>query len=154
MIIRDASLDDIQQLVALGEAFHQESMFSRIPFKREKVTQLLESLVKDIQNKKIFFKVCIKEQTVYGGLIGFLSNYFFSDAYAANDLGLFILPDKRGSFAAAKLLKLFQEWGHQTGAMEVCMGVSTGIHAARTGKFYEAMKFQHVGGIYKYAIPQ
>lgn len=152
MNLRDACLEDIQQLIEIGKEFHKESVYKIIPFHEEKTRSFLESAVNGAYEKNSFFKVIVDNEIIYGGLIGYISEYYFSNAYCANDLAFFIRSEKRGTIAGARLIKEFVQWGQERGVTEVCIGVSSGINAIKVGKFLEVMKFNCVGGIYKYSI--
>jgi hypothetical protein len=148
MLIRNACLEDIPQLLELGQNFHHESRYATIPFCDEKVIDLLSHAINNM-DQHFFFKVIEHDSSILGGLIGYLTPYYFSEAFSANDLAFFIRPGNRGTIAAAQLIKEFKIWSHQKGATEVCIGVSSGIATDKTGKFLEALQFECIGGIYK-----
>lgn len=84
-----------------------------------------------------------------GRIVGFLQaaicGYDFADGiYTAQDV-LFIHPDKRGSRAAALLMKEFVTWSDRLGALENRGGNDNGLTSERTAKFLGKFGFEKVG---------
>ncbi len=87
-----------------------------------------------------------------GGLIGAIAPHYHSPALGATVLGLYVLPERRGSLAAIKLLHGFRRWAGQNGAVRLYAGVTSGIDIARTDRLLRRLGFQPKGGNYELAI--
>jgi GNAT superfamily N-acetyltransferase len=144
-MIRAATSADIPALLALGRAMHAESWYGYIEFDEQKIFNVLTQLIDGAG----FAEVYEAGGEVHGGMLGMVSEMWFCTALIATDLGLFMQPGKRGGIAATRLVNRFVEWAGSKGAVEVSLGISTGIAIKETGKLYETLGLTHVGGIYK-----
>jgi GNAT superfamily N-acetyltransferase len=124
---------------ALARAMRDEGSFKSNSWNPTKLEAMLESpdvfcaLIKDDQHQ------------YYGGIIGMVSEQFFGNDIIACDLGLFILPSKRGTSAAPRLIQAFEHWAKERGATEIHLGQTTGVEVDRTRRLYEAMGYEVVG---------
>lgn len=98
-----------------------------------------------LANPNVFCALVKDEQQFYGGIIGVVCEQFFGDDVIAADLGIFILPEKRGTSAAPRLIQAFEHWAGEHGATEVHLGQTTGVEVDRTRRLYEAMGYEIVG---------
>lgn len=144
-MIRAATVNDLPALIAIGREMHAESWYAYLAFDAEKLAIVLRQLV----NGAGFLDVYERDGAIEGGMAGVCSEMWFCTARIASDLALFVRTGRRGSIAAARLVESFMAWARSKGAAEVNLGISTNIRKVETGRFYEAMGFQHVGGIYK-----
>jgi len=147
MTIRVPRHEDIEVVVDLGASMHQESAYAFLPFDRDKVRKLFTSYV---TSPEIYGGFVADDNGILAGMIGgYISDYFFCDEKVACDMVLFVDPRYRGGRTALRLLRAFRQWAVEQGAQELCLGVSTNVNTASTGRLYEAMGMTHVGGLYK-----
>ena len=67
---------------------------------------------------------------------------FFGHDLTASDLMLYVVPEKRGSTIAHRIIKKYEEWAISQNVTEISLGISTGISVERTSKFYEALGYR------------
>jgi GNAT superfamily N-acetyltransferase len=147
MLIRAVESGDVEAVVEMGARMHAESAYSFLPYDRAKVRRMAESYVTDAEAQcGLVAEEAGRVVAMFGG---YLTDYFFCDERVACDVVLFVEPQRRGSSAAARLVRAFREWARSRGAREICLGVSTDVDAERTGVFYERMGLGRVGGLYK-----
>lgn len=143
MYIRDAEIEDIKALVELGEDMHAESpRFSPYRYLQEKLFDLTYNL---IESPDGIVLVAEDGEQMVGMMLGFTTEFFFSDAKYASDIVLYVVPEKRGSSAAVRLVNEFRMQARERGAAEFVPGTSTGVEPERTKKFYEAMGCEALG---------
>lgn len=148
MRVRLATIDDIPEMIELGARMHAESVYSAFDYDREKLFDLGKNCVENPD--RCFAGVCEDAHGQLLGMhVGFISEYYFGRDLIATDLLLFVDPCKRGSLAAALLVKAFEEWAFARGAMEVCPGSSTMVAPERTAKLYERLGYTVVGNLFK-----
>ena len=147
-MIRAATALDIPAMIGIGREMHAESWYAYLPFDEVKLTATLLRLI----DGSGFLEVYERNGEISGGMAGICAEMWFCRARIASDLALFVLPGKRGSIAAVRLLERFVQWARWQGASEVNLGVSTNVRKDETGRLYEALGFSHVGGIYKLRI--
>lgn len=148
MTVRHATALDIPRLIELGRQMHAEApAYKRLGFDDAKVTAMLERAMKD----GILLVAATPEETIVGGFMGMLGEYWFSRDKCFIDLAVFVEPGRRGGITAARLVKGAKAWCQEQGVQpaDVQFGVSTGVHPEATGQFYEALGFQLSGGIYR-----
>jgi GNAT superfamily N-acetyltransferase len=123
---------------SLARTMRDEGSFSKNSWNPTKLQAALSS-------PNVFCALVQDDDGYYGGIIGLVAEQFFGDDLIACDLGLFILPEKRGTSAAPRLIQAFEQWAKERGAKEVHMGQTTGVEMDRTRRLYEAMGYEVVG---------
>ena len=144
MHIRDFIKEDIPSLIKLGRQMHGESSYSHLDFDEDKVNDMGQVW---LLNPEIYFcKVAENnDKEIFAMYVGLISSYYFGKDLVANDLLMFVAPDKRGGIAAVKLIKEFEDWAKANGAAEVRPASSTGVKTEETMKLYEALGYKTVG---------
>lgn len=74
---------------------------------------------------------------VIGYLMALMNGYAFTNGVYAVQEVLYVRPDKRGTRAAAHLVKAFTQWAEIIDAKEVIFGISNKFQPERTAKFFE-----------------
>lgn len=147
MIVRPSREADIDRVVEMGREMHGESAYAFLPYDADKVRALVARI---IEHPESYCGLVVEDgQRVVGILGGYLTDYFFCDEKLACDLVVFVEPEYRGSPAAGRLIHGFCEWARQRGAREVCLGLSTQFKTEHVDRFYRALGFTPVGGLYK-----
>lgn len=142
MIVKEIGHDDIDDLIELGRAMHQESRYKVLTYQDATVRTLFEAAVEEPD----IFCVCLFEKgELVGFLLGFVQRFFFGPANLAKDLALYIKPEKRGAGGARKLVKEFEAWGKRMGAAWIELGVTTGVKEDRTLAFYKSLGYDRLG---------
>lgn len=147
-MIRVATTDDIPRILELGNLLHQTSSFSRHPFDEAKV----DALMRNIMAGAGVVYVAEIDGVVIGGIAGGITEFWFCNEKIGFDFSFFIHPDYRGGMSAPRLIVAFKEWARLNGAVEIHMGVTTGIHTEATGRLYEKMGFELAGPLYKMEV--
>ncbi len=84
-----------------------------------------------------------------GEVVGFLVCNFYeyhaADGLYATQEVLFVRPDKRGTRAAALLMKELIAWSKTLGALELVGGNDNEFNSDRTARFLEHFGFKRVG---------
>jgi GNAT superfamily N-acetyltransferase len=144
-VIREATLEDIPALLALGQRMASESpRFSKLAFSDEKLTATLTDV---IRSPRGFLWVAEEEAELLGVMVAIVHPHWFSDDLIASDLALFVYQHARGGMAAARLVKQYKAWARESGAVLVQAGVSTGLGTETTAGLYERMGFERCGVI-------
>lgn len=147
MIIRPPRHADIEPLLDMGARMHAESAYAFLPYDRAKVRQLIVDYIEDTTTRCGL--VAERDGRLIAMLGGYLGDYLFCDERLAVDEIVFVDPDHRGGMTAVRLIRGFQRWATEQGARELCLGISTNIHPESTGRLYQRLGFEQVGGIYK-----
>lgn len=141
MQVRLALPSDEDGFVALARAGHEESL-PYVRFSEEKTRATFHrylstahptiTVVEDKGDLIALLSQTISEyQTGYG-------------IYTTQEV-LFVRPDRRGSRAAALLLREFTRWSDALGAIENTGGNDNAIHSEHTAKFLGRFGFEQVG---------
>jgi GNAT superfamily N-acetyltransferase len=149
--IRSGGPRDLGVLLALGREMQAES---RTAFPAPETAALARHLALAAANPGLY-RILLAERVAedateaVGFAAGGISPYAFSPERRAFCEFLFVRPAARGGTAALRLLRAFCGWADGEGAASVWFGVSTGVHAMRTGAFLEADGFRPLGRIYR-----
>lgn len=148
-MIRDALAHDLIPLVELGRRMHAEApMYRDFGYDEDKVFALLARV-----QREGFLMVSELDGQIVGGFAGILVENWFSRDKVASEVAIFLDSAYRGGTTALRLVSAFVAWSKARGARRVSMGVTTGVHAERTGALFVACGFAHTGGLYSMDIP-
>lgn len=149
-MIRHATPADIPALIELGTRMYLESRYSQTsPFDEGKCAELARNLINSPAGCVL---VAEKNYQVIGWLGGGIAEQFFSHQLMAFEYGLFIAPEHRGGSAGPRLAKEFIRWATEHGAAVINMGITTGVHAERTGELYSRLGLTRSGLLYSMEV--
>jgi L-amino acid N-acyltransferase YncA len=153
MKIRLAQLEDVPVFVQIGKKFHANTRFRVYPYHPELVSRTLTGLItRKGAGKYVFFVAEDSTGQAVGCLVGCLEGYIFSDKPVANIVHFDVLPEKRMSGAALRLLTAFRTWAENRGVMELCAGVNSGENLDKLDRFFKKLGFEATGGNYAMRI--
>jgi hypothetical protein len=143
-MIRPATLDDLPQLLVLGERMHAESRYRVLAFDRTMVVETLGSLI----GSDMGFLWVAGADRITGGLAAMCMRHWCSPDLVAADLGMFFDPSERGGLDVVRLAKQYRLWARERGAKLIDLGVSTGVDADRTASLFDRIGFPRFGTIH------
>ncbi len=143
--IRDAGPEDFPTALEIARSFHKESNFRNVPFSEKKMLSLFEWAV---DSPSYMFVVFEDDGDIIGGFVAYLDHFYFSDAILANDLALFVIPEKRGKVPIRKVLSMYRLWALDHGAMRINIGSTTGINTERVEKLFALLGFERTGAVF------
>ena len=133
---------DEDAFVALAHAAHDESL-PHIPYSEAKVRATFARYLAAAHPTIV---VCVGND---GLLVGFtsqtISEYPSGTGIFTTLEVTYVRPDKRGSRAAALLLRWFAQWSDQLGALESTGGNDNALHSEQTAKLLSRIGFEKVG---------
>lgn len=134
---RDSTLE-------VAEQIHRTSVYADMPFDRNKLIQQL-AVAGTVDNPERFFRLAVRDNQVLGGFYGVVMRVFFSSGLVAKDLGWWVREEARGGRAALLLLRAFEDWARERGAVKIGLG-QTGVHdIERTTRLFEHCGYTVVG---------
>lgn len=136
--------EDADAVVALAR-MQQEETLPHLDFSEEITRETIKlSLVR--AEPTVF--VVESDREVVGYLMALVSNYAFTSGLFVVQEALYVRPDKRGTRAAANLVKLFVQWGEHMQAREIIFGISNEFQPERTARFFENVAGAKAVGFY------
>ena len=147
--VRIPSLEDFDQINSLGRWFQQNSNFFRCGWSSDKALKFVTSGKNPESNT--FMRVCTEEDEIVGFFLGSAVEYFFSDSVIAQEMVVVFKPEHRDNIAPhlALMITDFTEWARQRDAVEVCIGITSGIAGEGYPKFIQSQGFKEAGLIFK-----
>jgi hypothetical protein len=96
-------------------------------------------------------RVCEKEGEIVGFFLGSAVEYFFSESVIAQEMVVVFKPEHRDNISPhlASMIAQFIEWAKQRDAIEVCIGITSGIAGEGYPKFIQGQGFNQAGLIFK-----
>lgn len=146
-MIRNATRQDIPQMLIHAQAMHAESRYRVLPWDGDKVAGLIDWLIENPDGLAI---VAEENGEIVGGFLGIITSHFCSPATVAGDYGLFVAPDRRGAAIGAELLRSYVAWAKAKDAAMITVGVTTSINHEGTGRLLGAIGFQEIGQFYQF----
>lgn len=145
--VRAATHLDLASIIALGKRMHAEApALKHAPFDEGKVQFALSHA---LTSGCILVHETAEE--IDGYFIGIVVERWFSRAKMACDLALYVRPDRRGGLIAWRLLDGYLFWckTHGLPARDVQVSISTGAAVDATGRLFERLGFEPIGGNYQ-----
>lgn len=129
MKIRPADLIDIGKVLEMSVALKNESPAYRdLPYAIEQNFVFLREAVEE---STMYFNVAEVDGVLAGFMVGSLIKFYFNEEFYASDNTLYVAPDYRGLSIAPRLIKDFERWATDNGALIIYLGSSTGINEER-----------------------
>jgi len=149
-LIRPMQTGDADRLLSLGREMHSTSAYSFVPLNEEKV---LSTIARCMKNG--FAWVGEKDNVVVAGMIGEVTDYWFSNERMAMEYALFATRGCRNTRLPFRLLKRYIQWAKKQKVREIMLGASRGFDESdsdKYGKVLERMGFYDAGTFYKMRI--
>jgi hypothetical protein len=147
--VRISSPEDFAQINALGRWFQENSNFSKCGWSVEKVFNFFVSGLDPESNT--FVRVCELDDEIVGLFFGVITEYFFSRNSIAQELVVVFKPDHRKKISPLliEMSNQFESWAKDRGAVEISMGIFSGIDGKGYHKFLESRGYKQSGIAFK-----
>jgi len=146
MLIRKPQPRDIDAMIALAKAMHDESEFREFDFDRGKVTDIG---VQVLTNPGYFSVICEHDDKIIGLMVCYVSSYYFGNDLIASDIILYIDKTRRGGVGGLRMIEQYVEWAAKKGCKEVQLGQTAGIDPKAVDRLYTHAGFKMIGQLYK-----
>lgn len=140
-MIRLATIDDLEQCLALGREYHRVGFQDR-PYLDDKVRVFLTAII--TQPEHILY-VYWRDGKIAGGIAGSLGEEWYNNELVAYEQAFFICPSVRHGLIALRLMTAFQAWAKEMGATEMRMGITTTGNTAGITRLYHAFGLVSTG---------
>lgn len=138
--------DDIDDLCALARAFHAESG-RKSSFVPNVLANSVHRICADTDRQYMNVWMIYDAGEPIGFALGQCSPIMHSTAIAATLTYIFVRKDYRGSRAALKLIRVFENWGRERGAVEFYAGITTHVNTERNTRLLSHMGYAPVGAM-------
>ncbi len=142
----EATGEDAKALVELGRQMHSESSYSQLNFEPKRVLETFDWYLNDENKTAIIARKGDKPVGLYAG---YMSKYYFSDEYVANDIAWFVTKSLRGTRVGLRLLDAFEKWAIDKGASEIRLGFTTDINPKAFDSLMKKRGYDVVGANYR-----
>lgn len=143
--------EDLEQLLDISEQMHQEAPhFKNKKFDRSKMSKIL--LATKTHPNKMFLTYSKNNGVIEGGILGRISEQYFSDELVAGDMAMFVKPEHRGSILFVRLFKNFEKWSKDNKATSIVIGHTTGINMDKVQGMYTRLGYNTMGYVFNKEI--
>lgn len=147
MIYKELTREDALKILDLGKEIHAETRFSHTEYSREAFWKLLNA-TRTLPDKYFCTYSKNSEGEVTAFFLGIITEEYFSGKLMANDLGMFVKKEHRGSSQFVRLLKEFENWAKNNNAYKITLYHSTGIDPEKSLKMFPKLGYEHFGYIF------
>jgi len=139
--------EDALAMLEIAEQMHKESPnFQNKPFDRERIWKLFDATVKYPSR---FCMIYAKDgDKPIGGILGKITEQYFSGDLVASDFGMFILPEHRGGSCFVRLFKEFEKWSIDNGATSIMVGHTTGVNTENAQGMFLRLGYSLMGYVF------
>lgn len=144
MIVRRArTMQDVENMVALGAQMHKETRYARVPYVPAKLLAYGQQFLDDPSTG--VYILAENEGRILGMMCGFSLRSFFNDEIVARDMIIYVRPECRVGTTAMRLVREFERWAKENKATEITIGITADIDDAKAIKFYETLGYARRG---------
>lgn len=147
--VRFAQASDIPVLVEMGRQIHVQSRYAWMNYSASRTWQHLERL---LLSKQACVMVAMSPDengvAVCGVLLGTANPYPFSHDFVAEIDLFYVVPSKRGTPIAIKMVTAFRRWANNREVAEITLTNRFGTGEARTAKLFSKLGMPVVGGVH------
>ncbi|MGL6086631.1 MAG: GNAT family N-acetyltransferase [Enterobacterales bacterium] len=142
-MIRNATFFDIPEILRLADVYVREEVEPTGHHSAVWDAKMMaHNLMTSMQTNEDIVLLAIED----GQILGYLwaaSHCLapWSPVRVASDYLFYVVPRHRGSRAAIRLVRAYQEWAKEIECAEVRLSVASGIHHDRTEKLYQRLGF-------------
>lgn len=136
--------EDADAVLSLAEMQVQETL-PHLDFRRDLAAETIEE---SLRTADPTFFVVEDSREVVGYLMAFMESYAFTTGIFCVQEVLYVRPDKRGTRAAAHLVKEFVRWANIVGAREMIFGISNKFQPERTSRLFQRLTGAEEVGVY------
>jgi GNAT superfamily N-acetyltransferase len=142
MIKTQLSRNDALEILELGRQLHQESQFKDSPYDDRRCWGVLEATLRFPE------KFFIAYDDGYNGFILMqIQEHYWSGHKWAVDFGLYVVPEKRGTPLAYRLVQAAERWAKANDAKEMTIYHNTGIDTDKAVQFFNKVGYRTAGHI-------
>nr|WP_319512887.1 hypothetical protein [uncultured Cohaesibacter sp.] len=150
--LRQATIADLDTLVAFCRDAHEESYLSGIPFSEEKAFKLMTNCVSDEHPNLISILAEANEKPV-GYLCAAAGEYYVGTETLLTTVHVIhvtqsIRRSLLGGKVAIRLVRGIKQWSDQIGAKHLLFHITSDIRPAQNDRFMRKMGFRTLGGNY------
>jgi GNAT superfamily N-acetyltransferase len=93
---------------------------------------------------------CWSGDFLVGAIVGLTFLPPYSNRLVAGDYIWYVRPEHRGGMAGVRLMKMFEDWARDVGAVQILTGATSGINSKRSAALLERLGFVPTGAsLYK-----
>ena len=137
-----AEIPDVPEVVELCARFHKESWQVFADFDYDKMTSWI---VEKVRNEEDQIFLAKKHGEVIGVLIGMIFSFPYSNTLVGGDYIWYVVPQERGGIAGVRLMKMFEAWAKENGAVRIMTGATSGIASNRAARLMMRLGFEPMG---------
>ncbi len=115
------------------------------PIDRELVR---DNLARAIEHPEAVLVLIAERDSPVGFMVAFMAFHTFSRERLAVQELFYVLPDHRGTFLPAAMMRKFMAWAKTYGALHASASVHSSADPEKTGRFFQAFGFKFAGGHY------
>lgn len=134
---RPATLRDIPQIVEVVTRMVEGTKFA--PPTEKKIERFITG---DYYHEGIWI-----DDKLIAFMAGRVSETFLNNEFNAYEMGVFVLPEYRGTRHSVRLIRNFEDWARVKGAKNVWLGQSVGQRQNETLHFFERLGYECQGFI-------
>lgn len=145
-MIREATLDDVPRIIALGQQIHAASTYQNTPFNPNAV-----SLKAVMMIRRDFSTILLAEQdgAPVGILPAWISPSFFSNELIACEQVIYVSPEYRRYRHGIALIRAYVAWAKLNNAQDIRIGNIGGMtDDDNYGRLLARLGFTRTGGMY------
>ena len=147
-MLRDATLDDIPDLILLGERMHNESIYACLRYSPSKVAETFSRL---IDSERGLFLVAERAGAIVGFVTASAGEPYFSDEIMVTEHLVYMTPENRGTITAVRLLMAFVQWAKRFEPKLITAGITTGVTMRESAELYQRIGFDLMGYVFKWS---
>ena len=134
--VRPAKPEEFWRIGELVDRIQEETRFKDTPLDMHKLQQTYQQ---QFENFPIIVFFALNENFTAGLGAFMVTERYWNRDLISSDLMLYVRHEFRGSTAALRLIRAYEQWAMSYQVKEINLGISTGYEVERTAQFYQKL---------------
>jgi GNAT superfamily N-acetyltransferase len=136
----------------LSKRYYEECMPSgEVPFDMAAVYATVQGILDDPERQYMNLWIAYDDNRPVGFILASSTRFVYAWDRCARQENLYVIPEKRGTITALKLIRAFEEWARLLGCLQVFLGVARDdnkAEAKKIGKIFNRIGYGFAGTYY------
>lgn len=142
--ITDADIDELMQLC--GIMYEESPNYKSCKYEPSVARNWFNNAIE--YPEAYYCRKVVRNGKIVATMVGFIVTMTFSFTRTGGDVGVFVLPEARGSKAAFLLVYDYEKWLQAHDCKRSILGVTAGINDDKAASFYKKMGYRHFGEMF------
>jgi GNAT superfamily N-acetyltransferase len=150
MVIKEFTRDNLVDALKLGFGFWTETpVFVKYEWDDDEAYNFIINTIEEYSRCGY---IAYEDERPIGFMVGFIGDQYFTKTKCLYEEFLYVIPEKRGSMAAYRLVRKWEQFGIDNGIKDMWFNISTGINSEKSMKFIMGLGYEPISAGFRKVV--